>query len=180
VRSRHGLVIEFQHSHIDPHERSARESFYGNMVWVVDCTRLMRDYSRFAKGKDSLRPTNIRGYFLLSFPEECFPRMWLDSSVPVIFDFRGLDDALPPDAYRDGLWCLLPGRAEGSAVVIGMSREQFVEIAPSRNELLPVGDIMIGFAQRIREVRELQRAHEFRRFSGMPVRSSPGRRFRRF
>jgi hypothetical protein len=42
VRTPHGLVIEFQHSPLDPLERAARERFYGNMVWVVDGTRLQR------------------------------------------------------------------------------------------------------------------------------------------
>jgi hypothetical protein len=63
--------------------------------------------------------------------------MWLDSSVPVIFDFRGVDESQPPDAFGDGLWCLLPGRAEGRAVVVGMSREDFVKVAQSRPSCLP-------------------------------------------
>jgi competence protein CoiA len=142
VRTNHGLVIEFQRSHLDPQERATRERFYGNMIWVVDGTRLQRDYPRFLKGKDDLRHTSVQGYFLLAFPEECFPAMWLDSSVPVIFDFRGIDEHALPDVWRDGLWCLLPGRAARHAVVVGMSREQFVAIAPSRPQLLPVKEIM--------------------------------------
>src|SRR5687768_3310564 len=43
VHTNHGLVIEFQHSHIEPQERRTRENFYKNMVWIVDCTRLERD-----------------------------------------------------------------------------------------------------------------------------------------
>jgi competence protein CoiA len=31
-----GIVIEFQHSAITDAERSARETFYGNMIWIVD------------------------------------------------------------------------------------------------------------------------------------------------
>src|SRR5246127_5414346 len=88
VRTPHGLVIEFQRSHLDPQERAKRERFHGNMVWVVDGNRLQRDYPRFNRGKKDLRPTKMPGYFLPSFPDECFPTMWLDSSVPVIFDFR--------------------------------------------------------------------------------------------
>jgi competence protein CoiA len=103
VRTPHGLVIEFQHSHLDPLERAARERFYGNMVWVVDGTRLQRDYPRFNRGKDDLRRTNIQGQFLLAFPDDCFPAMWLDSSVPVIFDFRSVDKGQPPDEFRDTL-----------------------------------------------------------------------------
>ena len=180
VRTHHGLVIEFQHSHLDPNERAARERFYGNMLWVVDGTRLQRDYPRFLKGKDGLRRTGAQGYFLLASPDECFPMMWLDSSVPVIFDFRGIDESQSPDVFRDTLWCLLPGRAEGNAVIVGMSREQFVQVAPSRPQLLPVSDNMAVFAQHIRESRAAENALEaqqrHRRFSGMPGGMVPRRR----
>jgi competence protein CoiA len=175
VRTPHGLVIEFQHSHLDPLERAARERFYGNMVWFVDGTRLQRDYPRFNRGKDDLRRTNIQGHFLLAFPDACFPAMWLDSSVPVIFDFRGVDKGQPPDEFRDTLWCLLPGRVERSAVVVGMSREQFVKVAPSRPQLLPVQEILTF----LRELRAAD-AREARQFAGMPGGRGPRRRYARF
>jgi competence protein CoiA len=164
VRTSHGLAIEFQHSHLDPKERTARERFYGNMVWVVDGTRLQRDYPRFRGGMRDLKPTMIKGHFLLAFPEECFPAMWVDSAVPVIFDFRGLEESQPPDSFRNTLWCLLPGRAGTSAVVVGMSREQFVEVAPSRHQLLPVEEILALFRDQLHAAN----AREARRFAGMP------------
>ncbi len=174
VRTPHGLVIEFQHSHLDPLERTKRERFYGNMIWIVDGTRLQRDYPRFNKGKDDLRRTPINGYFLLTFPDQCFPRMWLESSVPVIFDFRGLDESRAPDPFGDGLWCLLPGRAEGSAVVVGISREQFFQVAPSRPQLIAVQENLDGLAQWIRGSRASPR------FPRIPGGVRPGRRFKRF
>jgi competence protein CoiA len=173
VRTPHGFVIEFQHSHLDPLERAARERFYVNMVWVVDGTRLKRDFPRFNKGKDDLRPKGLLGYYLLAFPDECFPAMWLDSSVPVIFDFRGVNESQPPDVFRDGLWCLLPGRAEGSAVVVGMSREEFVKVALSRRQLLPVQEILALMT----EIRAAE-ALEARRFAGW--RGPRRRRYPRF
>lgn len=175
VRTPHGLVIEFQHSQLDPQERQARERFHGNLIWVVDCTRLQRDYPRFNKGKVDLRDTNMQGFFLLAFPDECFPPMWLDSSVPVIFDFRGVDDSQPPDAFRDGLWCLLPGRVEKSAVVVRMSREQFVEVAQSRPELLPVQELLAFFREQ-----RASNAREARQFAGMPGGRGLRRRYGRF
>lgn len=178
VRTPHGLVIEFQHSHLDPDERAARERFYGNMVWVVDGTRLQRDCPRFDKGKHNLRLTAAKGYFLLAFPGECFSAMWLDSSVPVIFDFRGVDESQPPDVYRDTLWCLLPGRAEGSAVVVAMSREQFVKVAPSLPQLFAVDELLTGFAQYIRDQRAAN-APEARQFVGIPGGRGPRRRYAR-
>lgn len=36
VKTKNGLVIELQHSSISLDELLARESFYGNMIWVVD------------------------------------------------------------------------------------------------------------------------------------------------
>lgn len=179
VRTPHGLVIEFQHSHLDPKERATRERFYGNMVWVVDGTRLQRDLPRFMRGKEGFRPVGVPGYFLLAFVEECFPSMWLESSKPVIFDFRGTEKGSSPDQYRDTLWCLLPGRAEGSAVVVGMSRDQFAEVAPSRSQLLPVEETVSALAQRIRQSRAAE-AYGAEGFSRYPSGGRPRGRSRRF
>jgi competence protein CoiA len=175
VRTSHGLVIEFQHSPLDRLERVARERFYGNMVWVVDGARLKQDYPRFNKRKDALRRTKLPGHYLLAFPDQCFPAMWLESSVPVIFDFRGVDESQPPDAHRDGLWCLLPGRAEGRAVVVGMSREDFVKVAPSRPQLLPVQETLQFMTELL-----AAEAREARQFAGTPGGRGPRRRYARF
>lgn len=183
VRTNLGLVIEFQHSHIDSQERAARERFYGNMLWVVDGTRLQRDYPRFLRGQSGLTSAGIQGYFLLAFPDECFPMMWLDSSAPVIFDFRGIGARESSDVFGNTLWCLLPGRAEGKAVVVGMSPEQFVQVVPSRAQLLPVGEILSLVAEVLRGQHQAQSAFEtqqrYRRLTGS---SGAARRrgFRRF
>ncbi len=39
IRSHAGLVVELQHSSIDPATISERESFYGEMVWLFDARR---------------------------------------------------------------------------------------------------------------------------------------------
>jgi competence protein CoiA len=137
VRTPHGFVIEFQHSHINPEERVLREKFYDTMVWVVDGTRLKRDYIRFLKGVVSnFRPTTAQGIFLVNFPEECFPNGWIDSSVPVIFDFLGMQlQNKQNDPQRNSLWCLFPGRAEGSGVVAILSREYFINTAQSEPQV---------------------------------------------
>ena len=73
VRTPHGLVIEFQHSHLKLLERAARERFYGNMVWVVDGTRLQRDYPRFNRermvsGARLSRATSFSHSLMSAFP----------------------------------------------------------------------------------------------------------------
>lgn len=108
VRTTHNLTIEFQHSDIKPEERISREKFYKNMVWIVDGTRLKRDYPRFLKewksnGIIDFYKTDKSGIFEVGFPEYCFPSAWLESTVPVIFDFLGdgsMDDS-------EGLVCFL-------------------------------------------------------------------------
>lgn len=126
VKTEQGYVIEFQHSHLDPQERVARESFYQNMVWVVDGTRLKRDYPRFVEGAKNFRPIGKPGYFLIPFPEECFPTAWVKSSVEVVFDFQGISPTDPQDGIRNGLWCLLPGRIKEYAVMIAIRRQDFI------------------------------------------------------
>jgi competence protein CoiA len=122
ILSPYGLVIEFQHSHIHPIERTMRERFYKNMVWVVDGTRLKRDYPRFLKAKDSFRSTNKQGHFLVDFIEECFPSTWLDSSVPVIFDFKGTDVIVDQKDWRNHLYFLYPKSKAKESIVAIISR----------------------------------------------------------
>jgi competence protein CoiA len=153
VRTGHDLVIEFQHSPIDPQERSVREHFYGNMVWVVDGTRLKKDYTRFLNAKSTFMTEVKQGVFLLDFPKKCFPAEWLESSVPVFFDFRGVAPTDTPDRACEPLWCLLPGRAEGHAVVIEITYTGFVTRSSSRTQLLAVHEIVSALAEHIRQQR---------------------------
>lgn len=60
------------------------------MVWVVDGTRLTRDYPRFVKASKEFHKVRD-GIFQHDFADECFPRQWLYSDVPVIFDFWAMN-----------------------------------------------------------------------------------------
>lgn len=130
IRTVHKLVIEFQRSPIKSEERISREKFYKNMLWVVDGSRLKRDYSRFRKGKDSLFFTETinKGVYIVEYPDAVFPANWLESSVPVIFDFLGLSTD-STDEIKNTLWCLVPRREQaGKAYVVGIKREVFIKI----------------------------------------------------
>jgi competence protein CoiA len=153
VKTNHGLVIEFQHSYLAPQERELRERFYGNMVWVVDGTRLKNDFPRFLKGQDNLRKTHMKGFFLASFSEEFLPSAWLESKVPVIFDFRGFIPSETLDMMRESLWCLLPGRAEGRAVIGRFARASFVSGASDRAQLLRPHEFIESFTRILRRER---------------------------
>lgn len=136
VRTNHGLVIEFQHSAIKTQERTAREKFYKNMVWIIDGTRLERDYRRFLKGKTDLGATHRPEFFFIEFPDECFQKTWIESSVPVIFDFKGTASINDAEDPRNYLYCLYPKRDRRPALLEQMDRESFIKIALSGEWLL--------------------------------------------
>src|SRR5262249_49764729 len=70
--------------------------------------------------------------------DEAFPRSWLNCTVPVFFDFENVI-ALPQEAMyvTRPLWCLLPGRVFGRAVVLKVSREAFVRWIHDRAHPIP-------------------------------------------
>jgi competence protein CoiA len=144
------LVIEFQHSHIDPQERSSRENFYNNMVWVVDGTRLKRDYPRFLKAKDNFQETDSPKIFLVDF-EECFPSAWLGISKPIIFDFRGTEEINNPNDIRNNLYCLFPIKTGRYVVVEEITHTDFL-ISVTNGDWLPyINDFMNKLVQREQE-----------------------------
>ncbi len=125
IRTDKGFVIEFQHSHINPQERYSRETFYKNLTWVVDGSRLKRDYPRFLKGKEFFKIIR-KGLFRADYPEEYFPSAWLESSVPVLFDFQNINTLSSIENTQHLLYCLFPGKIGRSAIVAEMTSRAFV------------------------------------------------------
>jgi competence protein CoiA len=154
IKTKLGLVIEIQHSAIAEIEMDARETFYKQMVWVVDATRLKRDLPRLENGiRTNLKPIGA-GYFITATPEECFPAAWLHRKAPVLFDYEaiaGFREGKPAENSR--LWFLLPNRVSGYAVAALVSRRQFAEIAHQRATIFPCEQIM----QVVAEAMELRR-----------------------
>ncbi|RWG23632.1 MAG: competence protein [Mesorhizobium sp.] len=184
VSTENGLVIEFQHSHLPSKERAAREAFHRNMVWVVDGTRLKRDHPRFLQGQRLCRPTSLKGLFITCSPEECFPAAWLNCTMPVFFDFEGMgtSDEIS-GTIRSRLWCLLPGRAEGQAIVAALSRRAFIHAAREKAQIIPGRAIVEMIAARLKRERAVAELSARRRFYAHPPHqkrsSRPFRRRRR-
>lgn len=110
-----GLVLEFQHSAIDPQEFQSRVDFYRNMVWIADarpsqfkrfmkCLNGVEGHFDLISGdeaeldpriKDVLRRVAVENFelYVVKCIEESFPEKWLSSSVPVIFDFASEQEA---------------------------------------------------------------------------------------
>ena len=124
------------------------------MVWIVDGTRLKRDFPRFIKewksnGISEVRKTDNSRIFEVWFPEFYFPEAWLKSSVPVIFDFLGdgsLDDHL---GLRRTLYCLFPqvGNCKNTCVA-EISRKAFLNATTNGEWTLRVRKFLIELNNR--------------------------------
>ena len=139
VHTEHGLTMEFQHSRLNVDERSAREKFYPNMVWVVDGARLKRDFTRLVGSAHSFRTILangrpiVRGLYFTRSPERAFPPDWINCNAPVFFDFANAACSTQEfEHMARALWGLLPKRVGGQAVVLIMAKDVLVNWAHSK------------------------------------------------
>ena len=124
VKTKTGIVIEFQHSFLKREERMAREAFYRKMVWVVDGRQRKRDATQLLK---CIGPClwNDPPYILyVTNHEECaLLRDWNASFVPVYFDLgvRQEDGTM-------GLWRRDPISQNGRVYLTPVSLESFLKV----------------------------------------------------
>ncbi|MCB2168430.1 MAG: hypothetical protein KQI78_12280 [Deltaproteobacteria bacterium] len=124
VKTDQGWVIEFQHSFLKREERRARDTFYPQLVWVVDGTRRNRDKSQFENALNGGASINAKPKILSVFTDECaLLREWAGCRAPVFFDFAELNktEGVP-------LWCLLPISSDGKVFVLPFSRAYFIKL----------------------------------------------------
>lgn len=159
VKTTHDIIIEFQHSAIDPQEQRAREEFYKNMIWVVDGTRLKLDYRRFCKWKNNdllcLHQTEIKGVYLMDSPECWFNKSWIDSKVLVVFDFGEQESK----GLKQLVWCLLPGRIGCKAVVINGTKDGLIKRLNEFSQPLPWST-----SELMRDLRKIQKEKQSQRY----------------
>lgn len=147
VKTEHGVVIEFQHSAIDPQEQRSREDFYKNMIWVVDGTRLKMDYRRLCKWKNDnidCQETKIKCVYYMLFPEDWLNKSWIESKVLVVFDFGEQEYANTTNGRTQLVWCLLPIRVKGKAIIIKGSKDGLIKNLNQSSQPLPwsIGELI--------------------------------------
>ena len=148
IKTPSGLVIEFQHSHIEIAEREAREKFYKNMVWVVDATqsKIMQKYfNQKLEGKQ-----DIEGFNIDNFEYDKF-KTWHRSQVPVFYDLYGLEDSTEKTELQKYLYCVFPQdyTCYGCRYVLSIERNVFIKLVKDEklNELLKI---------KIEKIKEIQ------------------------
>lgn len=122
VKTKDDWVIEFQHSHLSPEERKARNDFYPKLIWVVNGVRRKRDSIQFFKLLKEEKPISSKP---LTYP------VWQDFSTiigewagnkPVFFDFG--EPGTPEESF---LWYLPPNQSSGFVNVIQFERTSLIK-----------------------------------------------------
>lgn len=120
VKVDNAFVLEFQHSPIKNEDRVSRESFYRDMLWIIDGCRRQNDKEKFLNFVQNLQMANLRSNMKSTEPDRktCpLIRDWGNSKVSVFFDFGD-----------DMLWGLIP------LVYKSAVRKHFFQV--DRNELI--------------------------------------------
>jgi competence protein CoiA len=88
VKTDHGCVIEFQNSYINPEERRSRETFYTQLVWVVNGSRRKTDKQKFSDAWLRGVAVGPSSQLRKIVSHECvLLREWVGVRAPVFFDF---------------------------------------------------------------------------------------------
>lgn len=125
VKTESGLVIEFQHSYLNPEERRSRNAFYSKLVWVVDGTRRKRDKPNFYRILDEygIKSDDPRFKAVIG-PDDCkLIKEWHERNMLVFMDFQDVDNKNQPI-----LWFLFPKIAENEAHLFPITRDYFIEL----------------------------------------------------
>ena len=108
VKTDQGLVVEFQHSYLDPEERRARDAFYKKLVWVVNGARLKTGVTQFIKALNTGNIIMPQPRVVRIFPDECpLLQKWSETNAPVFFDF----------GEKSAIWYLVPKNSDGMSFV---------------------------------------------------------------
>ena len=116
VRLPTGKVIEFQHSHISCDDRYAREAFYGDMIWVVDGTRLERDKKILHFLQIGYGISKRRGQSIVNGSAHQITKRWASSTKLVFLDFG-----------EDDLWCISPRKENWMFFAARYLKRDFVD-----------------------------------------------------
>ena len=122
VKTQSGRVIEFQHSPLKAEERTARESFYRKMIWVVNGRRRKRDAAQLFKCIGPCVWSLPPHILYVTNHEKCaLLRDWNSSPVPVYFDLE-MEDGTPVFLRRD------PISQNGRVCLTPVSRGSFLQV----------------------------------------------------
>lgn len=130
IKTPENWVVEFQHSSIDPKERSSRNKFYNtdsNLIWIIDGTRRTTDLKQF---KDELGlgvSRNKKPLFIEPWGHSRLLKEWKNNDVFVFLDFGDNVDFGNNDMDRSYLWCICPQIYNGKAFLTKITKNGLIK-----------------------------------------------------
>lgn len=124
-----GYVIECQYSSISSEKAMEREDFYGDMIWIVNGTRVQQDQKTGDLVKERRFQYSGHGFsFCTMKSKDCkISPVWKNRESFVFFDFDGTFDK--PSSETD-VFCLLPDEIDlgyrKEKVLVRMSQSELV------------------------------------------------------
>lgn len=97
------------------------------MVRVVEDAHLIRDYPRFVKGQNQIAPSARLEIFNVYEPQKCFPSAWLNSTVPVVFEFKGMESTDSSYVWKETLYRLFLVQMGGRFSKANLTLSAFVK-----------------------------------------------------
>ena len=150
VKTSNDLVVEFQHSPIKPEEILARNTFYENIVWVVDGKRRKTDKKKF---EEVLNPKSwAYGYW----DNSILLSDWSNIQKPVFFDFG-----------KPLLWAISDGW------IIDFEKDDFIEGVKMGGKTLTillkekVKNLSVKERQKEKHIADLRRRQQGRAWFGI-------------
>ena len=151
IKTPKGLVVEFQHSPIKPEEILARNTFYKNIIWIVDGKRRKYDERKFEEAIEfskELKRMGWNGSSLL--------RDWSSIQKPVFFDFG-----------KPLLWAISDGW------IIDFEKDDFIEGVKMGGKTLTillkekVKNLSVKERQKEKHIADLRRRQQGRAWFGI-------------
>ena len=131
IKTPDGLVVEFQHSYLEPKERFARERYHKSMIWMVDGTKFKKLIKNFTKMFPYISAITEETFplYTVKWVEKYLPERWLAATVPLYYDFRTEEkenaDNNEQKSLREPIWGFF--RIEKTIVAVSMSYNRFVD-----------------------------------------------------
>lgn len=143
VKTTRGWVLEFQNSPLKREEFQARNSFYRQMVWVVNGLRRKNDAKDFESSLRLMLTVNnnplLQRVFVITPNDHSILREWQENPIPVFYDF----------GQEHILWCRLPHRLDESDYILEFSRHAFIQL---HKDVTSPRDVFAELMEQLRQV----------------------------
>lgn len=143
IKTPYGLVIEFQHSAIQPGEVAKRTNFYDQVIWIVDANRRATDLTQYERMLSEHYPERFDGVdiYTVYCEETRLLKDWGSLGRIVGFDFGGEN------------LCLLTAAQDRSRYLFDFPKAEFARLV---TEGKPLPKVQFG--------QPTQRGYQRRRF----------------